>query len=270
MEQWTTVAESKSSSPAEEPNRKESDPEMDADEFVIVPTTEPEKEEEKEAQNPKENEIQSERSPNQTSTGSRKSVRWSAELVSESPAADHSVTMSAVNGSNPYIAQSPAPESFSTSFKEKMDTVKDVLGRWGRKVGEATRKAEDLAGNTWQHLKTSPSLAEAAMGRIAQGTKVLAEAGPVMGILYVSTAKLAYCSDTPLPYKNGTQTEWSYYKVVIPLHQLKAVNPSTSRLNCAEKYIQVITVDSHEFWFMGFLNYDGAVTCLKEALQLHS
>ncbi|MBA0831411.1 hypothetical protein Goarm_015881, partial [Gossypium armourianum] len=103
------------------------------------------------------------------------------------------------------------------------------------------------------------------MGRIAQGTKVLAEggyekifrhtfvtdpeeqlgnsfvcylstsAGPVMGILYVSTAKLAYCSDTPLPYKNGTQTEWSYYKVVIPLHQLKAVNPSTSRLNCAEK-----------------------------------
>ncbi|MBA0589296.1 hypothetical protein Gorai_018052, partial [Gossypium raimondii] len=119
MEQWTTVAESKSSSPAEEPNRKESDPEMDADEFVIVPTTEPEKEEEKEAQNPKENEVQSERSPNQTSTGSRKSVRWSAELVSESPAADHSVTMSAVNGSNPYIAQSPAPESFSTSFKGK-------------------------------------------------------------------------------------------------------------------------------------------------------
>ncbi|MBA0685636.1 hypothetical protein Goari_013289 [Gossypium aridum] len=181
-----------------------------------------------------------------------------------------------------------------------MDTVKDVLGRLGRKVGEATRKAEDLAGNTWQHLKTSPSLAEAAMGRIAQGSKVLAEggyekifrhtfvtdpeeqlgnsfvcylstsAGPVMGILYVSTAKLAYCSDTPLPYKNGAQTEWSYYKVVIPLHQLKAVNPSTSRLNCAEKYIQVITVDSHEFWFMGFLNYDGAVTCLKEALQLHS
>ncbi|KAB2055737.1 hypothetical protein E1A91_A11G058600v1 [Gossypium mustelinum] len=300
MEQWTTVAESKSSSPAEEQNRKESDPEMDADEFVIVPTTEPEKEEEKEAQNPKENEIQSERSPNQTSTGSRKSVRWSAELVSESPAADHSVTMSAANGSNPYIVQSPTPESFSTSLKEKMDTVKDVLGRWRRKVGEATRKAEDLAGNTWQHLKTSPSLAEAAMGRIAQGTKVLAEggyekifrhtfvtdpeeqlgnsfvcylstsAGPVMGILYVSTAKLAYCSDTPLPYKNGTQTEWSYYKVVIPLHQLKAVNPSTSRLNCAEKYIQVITVDSHEFWFMGFLNYDGAVTCLKEALQLHS
>lgn len=92
-------------------------------------------------------------------------------------------------------------------------------------------------------VKTSPSFADAAMGRIVHSTKVLAEggyekifrqafdtvpeeqlqdsyacylstsAGPVMGTLYVSTAKLAFCSDNPLPYKNGDQTEWSYYKV---------------------------------------------------------
>ncbi|KAK6258820.1 hypothetical protein SCA6_013294 [Theobroma cacao] len=335
MEQSKTETEPKSSStqsPAQEPNPKadlkDSDLAMDAEGFVIVPTTEPEKKEEKETQIPNESQIQSEQSPNRTSSGSRKSVHWSPELVSESPAADHSPSMSAPNGSNPYVAHAPAPASSSTSIKgkplhiyfkyyplfeilfiylfilkletEKMDIMKDVLGRWGRKVGEATRKAEDLAGNTWQHLKTSPSFAEAAMGRIAQGTKVLAEggyekifrqtfetvpeeqlqnsfacylstsAGPVMGVLYVSTAKLAYCSDSPLSYKNGSQTEWSYYKVVIPLHQLKAVNPSTSRVNPAEKYIQVISVDSHEFWFMGFLNYDGAVKCLQEEFQAHS
>lgn len=34
-----------------------------------------------------------------------------------------------------------------------MESVKGVLGRWGKKVGEATKKAEDLAGNTWQHCK---------------------------------------------------------------------------------------------------------------------
>ena len=81
------------------------------------------------------------------------------------------------------------------------------------------------------------------MGRIVHSTKVLAEggyekifrqtfetvpeevlqdsyacylstsAGPVMGTLYVSTAKLAFCSDNPLPYKNDNQTDWSYYKV---------------------------------------------------------
>ncbi|AAF89108.1 TEL1S.3 [Arabidopsis thaliana] len=113
------------------------------------------------------------------------------------------------------------------------------------------------------------------MGRIAQSTKVLTKggyekifrqtfetileeqlqnsfacylstsAGPVMGVLYVSTTKLAYSSDNPLSYKNS----------VIPLHQLKSVNPSTNTVNPAERYIQIISVDDHEFWFMCFLNY---------------
>lgn len=86
-------------------------------------------------------------------------------------------------------------------------------------------------------------MADAAVGRLAQGTKVLAEggyekifqqnfetvpeekllktyacylstsAGPVMGTLYLSTAKLAFCSDNPLSYQAGDRTEWSYYKV---------------------------------------------------------
>ncbi|KAK1278897.1 GEM-like protein 1 [Acorus gramineus] len=307
-----------------------------------------------------------------TPTGEKqKSVRWRADLTSEASAA---TTMPAE--SNPYVTPSPVP----ASSKNTMETVKDVLGKWGKKVNEATKRAEDLAGNVWQHcrrlrscrkklwkegenglvrgrhndletwsphiftgrafykslnedhiwrlnnltpcsciqrpsntvlsvvsmvrcnflfalqVKTGPSLAESAMGRIAQGTKVLAEggyekifqqtfdtlpdeqlrksyacylstsAGPVMGILYLSTAKLAFCSDNPLSYKAGDQTEWSYYKVVMPLLQLRAVNPSVSKANSAEKYIQVVSIDSHEFWFMGFVNYDSAVKNLQDAL----
>ncbi|KAK4359920.1 hypothetical protein RND71_022149 [Anisodus tanguticus] len=37
-------------------------------------------------------------------------------------------------------------------------------------------------------------------------------AGPVMEVLYLSTAKLAFCSDNPLSYKTEDKTEWSYYK----------------------------------------------------------
>ncbi|MBA0797988.1 hypothetical protein Gohar_008628, partial [Gossypium harknessii] len=176
------------------------------------------------------------------------------------------------------------------------------------------------------------SFADAAVGRIAQGTKVLAEggydkifrttfetapeeqllktyacylstsAGPVMGVLYLSSQKLAFCSDNPLSYQVGAQTQWSYYKdirvcdlskihlclsvfvkflsliartmklasyqqVAIPLHQLRAVNPSTSKANPAEKYIQIISVDNHEFWFMGFVHYDSAVKNLQRPLQ---
>ncbi|KAK4274148.1 hypothetical protein QN277_017423 [Acacia crassicarpa] len=200
--------------------------------------------------------------------------------------------------SNPYVTPAPAPAP-SSSVKNTLDSVKDVLGKWGKKAAEATKKAEDLAGNMWQHLKTGPSFADAAVGRIAQGTKVLAEggyekifrqtfetvpeeqllktfacylstsAGPVMGVLYLSTAKLAFCSDNPLSYKVGEESQWSYYKVVIPLHQLRAVNPSTSKSKPSEKYIQTISVDNHEFWFMGFLNYDDAVKRIQGAVQPH-
>lgn len=241
--------------------------------------------------------------PSVAAAKSKKSVHWSEDLVEERTMAPSSATERDADGSNPYVAYSPAASNSNSSsfnFKGSMESVRDVLGRWGRKVGDATRRAEDLAGNTWQHLKTGPSLADAALGRIAQGTKVLAEggyekifrqtfdtvpeeqlqnsyacylstsAGPVMGVLYVSTAKLAFCSDSPLSYKANDKTEWSYYKVVIPLHQLKGVNPSSSRGNSAEKYIQVISVDNHEFWYMGFLNYDGAVKCLQEALEARS
>ena len=56
-------------------------------------------------------------------------------------------------------------------------------------------------------------------------------------------------------------------EVVIPLAQLRSVNSSTSRTNALEKYIQVVSVDNHEFWFMGFVYYDSAVKNLQEALQ---
>jgi len=94
-------------------------------------------------------------------------------------------------------------------------------------------------------VKTGPSITDAAMSRISQVTKVIAEggydkifhqtfevapgeklkkpyacylstsAGPVMGVLYLSNVKLAFCSDNPLAYQVGDKTEWSYYKVIM-------------------------------------------------------
>lgn len=74
------------------------------------------------------------------------------------------------------------------------------------------------------------------------------------------------------PFRNDVQFHintigYLCLQVVIPLNQLKAVNPSTSKTNPAEKYIQIISVDNHEFWFMGFVHYDNAVKNLQGALQ---
>ncbi|KAL9229153.1 hypothetical protein vseg_004651 [Gypsophila vaccaria] len=204
--------------------------------------------------------------------------------------------------SNPYVSVSPIATSSTSSNNNNnnnkaVETVKDVLEKWGKKAAEATSKAHDFAGNMWQHLRTNPNFADAAVTRISQQTKVLTEggyekvfkktfetlqeeqlqkwyacylstsAGPIMGTLYLSTAKLAFCSDNPLSYQVGDRTEWTYYKMVLPLHQLKAVIPSTSKINSAEKYIQIISVDDHEFWFMGFVHYNSAVKNLQQVLQ---
>ncbi|CAD6339802.1 unnamed protein product [Miscanthus lutarioriparius] len=218
-----------------------------------------------------------------------KTVTWSEKLTSDSPTHVHAA---AAAESSQYVSHGPA----SSSSKGAVEAMRETLSRWGKSWGETTKMVESLSRDTWQHFKTGPSFTEAAMGRLAQGTKVLAEggyekifkqtfevlpdeqlkicyacylstsAGPVMGVLYISTVKIAFCSDNPLSYKAGNKTEWSYYKVVIPLHQLRAANPSVSKVNPAEKYIQVVSVEGHEFWFMGFLMYDKAAASLQEAL----
>lgn len=195
--------------------------------------------------------------------------------------------------SNPYISTTPAP---AYTGKSPMDIISDYLSRWSKKFEEVAKKAEEAAGNIWQHLKTGPNMADTAWGKISQGTKLLTgggfeqvfrqmfetlpdekllksyacylstSSGPVAGTLYISTKKIAFCSDRPLSYQSSPgQTAWSYYKVVIPLDKLQAVNASSNPNNPAEKYIQIVTVDNHEFWFMGFVNYDKAVKNLQEA-----
>ncbi|KAF4367555.1 hypothetical protein F8388_009178 [Cannabis sativa] len=142
------------------------------------------------------------------------------------------------------------------------------------------------------------------MARIVQGTKVVADggydkvfreafeiiegekllhsyasylstaSGPVIGTLYISNKRLAFCSDFPLThyYSLSTTTPNSYslhYKVVIQNEQLRTVNPCTNRWNPSEKYIHIVTKDGHEFWFLGFISYDKALKNLIEASYSH-
>ncbi|XP_057974694.1 GEM-like protein 1 [Malania oleifera] len=194
---------------------------------------------------------------------------------------------------NPYVYISPVP-----SGNPPVDTLCNVMGRLGKRVEGATRRAEGLFDNVWLHLKTSPSLTDAAMARLAQGTKVLTEgghdkvfqqtfgilpaekllksyacyfstsSGPVIGTLYITTKRIAFCSDNPLCHDSFLGwKDWTYYKVLVQLDQLRAVNPLTNRLNPSEKYIQIVTKDGHELWFMGFISYKKAVENLSRALQ---
>ncbi|XP_065859947.1 GEM-like protein 1 [Euphorbia lathyris] len=200
---------------------------------------------------------------------------------------------------NPYLqVAAAAPNGYGPYGRRPVSRICDVLNRCGKRVDDVTRKAEVFADNVWHHLKVSPSFTDAAVARIAQGTKVLAEgghdkvfhqtfgilagekllkayvcyfstsSGPVVGTLYLSTKRLAFCSDHPFCYYSSTgQQQFMYYKVVVQLEKLRTVNPSSSRMNPYDKYIQVVTTDGHELWFMGFISYDKALKQLREALQ---
>ncbi|KAL6622842.1 hypothetical protein ACP70R_032721 [Stipagrostis hirtigluma subsp. patula] len=174
-----------------------------------------------------------------------------------------------------------------------MEHILDFFNTW-------SRKAEELASNIWLNLKTAPSMSDAAMGKLSLGAKALTEGGfdklykqtfssapdeqvkktfacylstatgPVAGTLYLTNMNVAFCSDRPLSFTAPSgQTAWSYYKVMIPLNKIATVEPVTTKENPPEKYIHVVTVDSHDFWFMGFVSYDKAVHNLVEAVSQH-
>jgi hypothetical protein len=149
-------------------------------------------------------------------------------------------------------------------------------------------------------VKVGNSVTDSAWGRLSHGTRLLTEGGfkgvykqtfsgfapneqlrktyacylststgPVGGTLYITNQKFAFCSDRPLPYAPiSGQQAWSYYKVILPLEKVREVLPAHNQNKPSEKYIQVVTIDGHEFWFMGLVNYDKGLKNMQEAVAV--
>ncbi|KAJ8773599.1 hypothetical protein K2173_005845 [Erythroxylum novogranatense] len=178
----------------------------------------------------------------------------------------------------PYVVYSPVDKPNNNPLQP----VIHLFDTW-------SRKAENIARNIWHNLKTGTSVSEAAWGKVNLTAKAITEGGfeslfkqsfetepnerlkksfacylstttgPVAGTLYLSTARVAFCSDRPLSFTAPSgQVAWSYYKVMLPLDKIGTVNPVVMRENPSEKYIQIITIDGHNFWFMGFVNFEKA------------
>ncbi|XP_041013185.1 GEM-like protein 5 [Juglans microcarpa x Juglans regia] len=187
----------------------------------------------------------------------------------------------------PYVVYSPVEKQSHNT----LEPVINMFNNW-------TRKAETVACNIWHHLKTGHSVSEAAWGKVTLTAKAITEGGfeslfkqtfetlpneklkktfacylststgPVAGTLYLSTVRVAFCSDRPLTFiAPSGQEAWSYYKVTIPLENISTVNPVITRENPPEKYIQLVTVDGHEFWFMGFINFEKALNHLLNSVS---
>ncbi|KAK3211479.1 hypothetical protein Dsin_016185 [Dipteronia sinensis] len=128
--------------------------------------------------------------------------------------------------------------------------------------------------------------------------------GPIAGLLFISTQNIAFCSERSIKfsspngqflrmhYKVRTYIFYSKYisnfsyerrflsfskldpdttvnfvQVLIPLEKITSVNQSENVKNPSQKYIEMVTVDNFDFWFMGFLNYHKAINHLQQTIS---
>ncbi|KAH9771796.1 GEM-like protein 4 [Citrus sinensis] len=159
-------------------------------------------------------------------------------------------------------------------------------------------KANNFANGVKQHVRLAPKITGTVKGKLSLGAKIIqvggvekifkqlfsvkegenllkacqcylsTTAGPIAGLLFISTNKVAFCSERSLKFCSPSgELIRVHYKVLIPLSKIKRVDQRVNMKKQSEKYIEVYTVDGFDFWFMGFLNYQKAFKYLQQAIS---
>ena len=58
----------------------------------------------------------------------------------------------------------------------------------------------------------------------------------------------------------------NFLQVLIPVRKITTVNQSENVKKPSQKYIDIVTTDNFEFWFMGFIDYQRAFKYLQQAV----
>ncbi|KAJ9691663.1 hypothetical protein PVL29_013755 [Vitis rotundifolia] len=195
----------------------------------------------------------------------------------------------------PVSCQNENPSSSNPSLgltHNKVDRKKNMMNNHGKKV-------DNFMHGIREHVKIGPKISETVKGKLTLGARILqlggvkrvfkkifsvikgekllnasqsylsTTAGPIAGLLFISTQRVAFCSDRSIKFSpSNADLVGVHYKVSIPLRKIRRVEQSENMKNPSQKYMEIVTVDNFEFWFMGFLNYQKAFNCLQQALFL--
>ncbi|KAJ8759286.1 hypothetical protein K2173_006806 [Erythroxylum novogranatense] len=187
----------------------------------------------------------------------------------------------------------PTPANKSLAFKQT-DTLNSVLKRMN-KLG---KKADKFAHGICEHVRLGTKISEILKGKLSLGAKIIqvggvkkvfrqfftvrdgerllkacqcylyTTSGPIAGLLFISTEKVAFCSERSIKLTSPDgKVARVHYKVVIPLKNIKAANQSENVKKPSQKFMEIVTVDNFDFWFMGFLNYQKALRCVQQAVS---
>ncbi|XP_038698115.1 GEM-like protein 7 [Tripterygium wilfordii] len=184
----------------------------------------------------------------------------------------------------------PGPDGSSTLKQRKIHYLL-------RSVNKLGKKADSLAAGVREHMRLTPKIIETLKGKLSWGAKTLqvggmekifgklfnvkdgekllkasqcylsTTAGPIAGILFISTDKIAFSSERLIKFStpNGESTRL-HYKVLIPVSKIKGIDQGENMKNPSQKYIEGVTVDEFDFWFMGFFNYKKTFKHLQHAI----
>ncbi|WVZ10688.1 hypothetical protein V8G54_015218 [Vigna mungo] len=188
----------------------------------------------------------------------------------------------------------PATQYNTSTTSSKQGEVGSVLNR----VNKLGRKTNSFATGLREHVKLGPRITDTVKGKLSLGARILqvggvekvfmqlfsvkngekllkasqcyisTTSGPLAGLLFISTDKVAFCSERSIKaYSSNGHLIRMHYKVVIPLEKIRCVNQSHHVKKPSQKYIEIVTVDNFDFWFLGFLNYQKAFKYLRQAIS---
>ncbi|KAH9781014.1 putative GEM-like protein 8 [Citrus sinensis] len=189
-----------------------------------------------------------------------------------------------------HLLQMPLPASALVRNEEDTE-----MGQ--RKCIES--KGSNFACRIRDHVKMGPKFSETVKSKLSLGAKIIQKGGrenifkqifgltegeeflkasqcylsttrgPIAGLLFISNKKIAFCSERSISYSSSTgELIRTPYKVLIPIQKIKSINESENVNKPEQKYVEIVTVDDFEFWFMGFLRYEKAYRNLQKAISM--
>ncbi|CAN1325405.1 GEM-like protein 4 [Linum perenne] len=193
---------------------------------------------------------------------------------------------------NRYI---PTPAHQSLVLKQnKVDSMLKRMNKLGKKADKFAHGIREHVGA----VKLGNKISDTLKGKLSLGARILqvggvkkvfrqlfsvsegerlikasqcylsTTSGPIAGLLFISTHKIAFCSDRSIQLSSPEgKSIRVHYKVVVPLEKIERANQSENMDKPSQKYMEIVTVDGFDFWFMGFLSYKKAFKYLEQAIS---
>ncbi|KAG6625127.1 hypothetical protein I3843_16G070100 [Carya illinoinensis] len=163
---------------------------------------------------------------------------------------------------------------------------------------EKVRKEDNsFACRIHEHVKLGPNIPKTVKGKLQLGVKIIQRGGrrenlfrklfvikegekmlkasqcylstttgPIAGLLFISTEKVAFCSEKSITAPSPQFTTTSSQQIVTPVSKIQRVSRGENKENTAQKFIEIVIEDNVKHRFMGFLHYEKAFHNLEVAI----